>query len=161
MKVKYIPIFVLVGLLAILSGMPALSTGITNYAYAKYATNTQTQANANECETGTNCVINSPQTQGDGTANSPTNLQISKFNEEQVEEPPVGAFLVSLDSCIRLVSPFPDGYRCTVVSPETLRGNASCLTALSICTFSADGSVFRCDPFPVLVPISLTVRCGI
>jgi len=85
MKVKFTPIFALVGLLAILSGMPALSTGITNYAYAKYGTNTQTQANANECDTGSNCAITSPQTQGDGTANSPTNLQISKFNEEQGE----------------------------------------------------------------------------
>jgi hypothetical protein len=159
MKVKYVPIFTI--LLVLLSGIMLLSSpGAINYASARYA-NTQTQANANECDTGTNCAINSPQTQGDGTANSPTNLQISKFNEEQVEEPPVGAFLVSLDNCIRLVSPFPDGYRCTVVSPETLRGNAICLTALSTCAFSADGSVFRCDPFPVLVPISLTVRCGI
>ena len=131
-----------------MSGIPLFSgPGVINNVIARYApANTQTQANANECDTGTNCEINSPQTQGDGTANSPTNLQISKFNEEeeQVEEPPVGAFLVSLDNCIRLVSPSPAGYTCTVVSPETLRGNAICVTALSICAFSADGSAFRC-----------------
>ena len=61
------------------------SGSVINNAYAKYATgtdsNTQTQANSNECPTGTNYGITSPQTQGDGTANSPTNLQISKFNE--------------------------------------------------------------------------------
>ena len=80
MKVKYVSIFTI--LLVLLSGIPLISSpGAINYASARYA-NTQTQANANECDTGTNCAINSPQTQGDGTANSPTNLQISKFNEE-------------------------------------------------------------------------------
>ena len=55
-----------------------------NYANAKYApADSQTQANANDCDNGSNCAITSPQTQGDGTANSPTNLQISGFNEEQ------------------------------------------------------------------------------
>ena len=57
-----------------------------NYVSAKYTTNTQTQANVNDCNTGTNCGITSPQIQGNGTANSPTNLQISKFNEEEEEE---------------------------------------------------------------------------
>ena len=94
MKVKYIPVLALIGLLAILSGMPLFSMGsggIANSAYAKYAnTNTQSQVNNNECDTGTNCAITSPQTQGDGTANSPTNLQISKFNEDQAGEPSVG-----------------------------------------------------------------------
>jgi hypothetical protein len=47
-----------------------------------YATNMQTQANNNECDIGTNCSITSPQIQGDGTANSPTNLQISRFTEQ-------------------------------------------------------------------------------
>jgi hypothetical protein len=60
-----------------------MSGSSMNYVTAKYDnTNTQTQANSNECDTGTNCAITSPQTQGDGTANSPTNLQISKFNED-------------------------------------------------------------------------------
>jgi hypothetical protein len=67
-----------------------------NYVNAKYApANTQSQGNANDCDTGTNCAINSPQTQGDGSASSPTNLQISKFNEEQGEPPstpPSGPF---------------------------------------------------------------------
>ena len=87
MKVKNVSIIAVVGVLVFLSGMPVLSSGsITNYANARYAnTNTQSQANANDCTTGTNCAITSPQTQGDGTANSPTNLQISKFNEEQEE----------------------------------------------------------------------------
>jgi hypothetical protein len=58
MKVKYGSIF---AILAVLSSLPLLSSGITNYGYARYATNTQTQANANECNTGTNCAITSPQ----------------------------------------------------------------------------------------------------
>jgi hypothetical protein len=68
-----------------------------NYAYAKSApADSQTQANANDCDNGTNCAITSPQTQGDGTANSPTNLQISKFNRvEKQEDPPL---------CIRAIN---------------------------------------------------------
>lgn len=54
-----------------------------NYVDARYATNTQNQANNNECDIGTNCAITS-QTQGDGSA--PTNLQISKFNEREEEQ---------------------------------------------------------------------------
>jgi hypothetical protein len=91
MKVKYVPIFALVGVLTILSGMPLLlsSGSVTNYANAKYSnTNTQSQGNANDCDTGTNCAITSPQTQGDGTANSPTNLQISGSEENEEEQPP-------------------------------------------------------------------------
>ena len=60
MKVKYISIFAIV--LVLLSGIPLISGGATNYANAKYATDTQTQANANECEGGANCAINSPDT---------------------------------------------------------------------------------------------------
>ena len=71
MKVKYVSIFPIV--LVLLSGVPLIpSPGATNYASARYATNTQTQSNTNECETGTNCAISSPQTQGDGSASSPT-----------------------------------------------------------------------------------------
>jgi hypothetical protein len=66
-----------------MSGIPLISGGGTNYANAKYATDTQTKANANDCDNSSNCAINRPQTQGDGTANSPTNLQISGFNEER------------------------------------------------------------------------------
>jgi hypothetical protein len=86
MKVRYVSIFTVV--LVVLSGIPLLSGGGTNYANAKYATNTQLQGNSNECNTGTNCAINSPQTQGDGSASSPTNLQISETNEEASTTPP-------------------------------------------------------------------------
>ena len=86
-----------------MSGLPLIaSPGVLNmnYANAKYTlANTQTQANANDCDNGSNCAINSPQTQGDGTANSPTNLQISKFNRV---EPPVDfglQFPVKLLAC--------------------------------------------------------------
>jgi hypothetical protein len=80
MKITYLSIFMI--LLVLLSGIPLISgSGTVNFASARYA-NTQTQANANECDTGTNCAINSPQTKGDGTANSPANLQISEANEE-------------------------------------------------------------------------------
>jgi len=65
MKVKYVSIFTIVSVL--LSGIPLISSSAMNYANARYA-NTQTQANANECEGGTNCAVNSPHTQGDGVA---------------------------------------------------------------------------------------------
>lgn len=74
MKVKYVSIFTID--LVLLSGIPLISSSAMNYANARYA-NTQTQANANECEGGTNCAINSPQTQGDGVASTPLSLQIS------------------------------------------------------------------------------------
>ena len=81
----YVLIFTI--LLVLLSGIPRISSpGAINYASARYA-NTQTQANANDCNTGTNCAINSPQTQGDGSASSPTNLQISKSREEPLGAP--------------------------------------------------------------------------
>lgn len=81
MNTTYVSIFEIV--LVLLSGMPLMSGGAVNSVYAKYATNTQSQANTNNCNNGTNCAINSPQTQGDGSASSPTNLQISKFNQRQ------------------------------------------------------------------------------
>ena len=91
MKVTYVSIFAIV--IVLLSGIPLISDDAMNFADARY-TNTQTQANANDCNTGTNCAINSPQTQGDGSSSSPTNLQISRFNEEKEkigEEPNPGA----------------------------------------------------------------------
>lgn len=76
MKVTYVSILALV--LVLLSGIPLISSpSATNYANARYA-NTQAQSNANECDTGTNCAINSAQTQGDRSASSPTNLQITE-----------------------------------------------------------------------------------
>jgi hypothetical protein len=81
MKITYVLISIFTIVLVLLSGIPLMSGGATNYANAKYA-NTQTQANANECDEGTTCAINSPQTQGDGSVSSPTNLQISETNEE-------------------------------------------------------------------------------
>lgn len=78
MKITYVSIFAIV--LVLTSGIPLILDGATNYASARYAPNTQTQANANDCDNGTNCAINSPQTQGDGSASSPTNLQITETN---------------------------------------------------------------------------------
>ncbi|MGC2308212.1 MAG: hypothetical protein WA461_07400 [Nitrososphaeraceae archaeon] len=91
MKVTYVSIFAIV--IVLLSGIPLISDDAMNFADARY-TNTKTQANANDCNTGTNYAINSQQTQGDGSLSSPTNLQISRFNEEQEEigeEPNPGA----------------------------------------------------------------------
>ena len=103
--------------LVLLSSMPVLSGGsITNFANAKYATNTQAHANSNECTTGTNCAISSPQTQGDGSASSPTNLQISKFNEEQEEQGGVGATppnpIFQVDLLVRKLVICPTGFVC-------------------------------------------------
>jgi hypothetical protein len=114
MKTAYVSIFAVI--LVLSGGIPLLSGGnITNHAIAKYA-NTQTQANANECNTGTNCGINSPQTQGDGSASSPTNLQISKFNEEQEEQGGVGATppnsIFQVDLLVRKLVICPTGFVC-------------------------------------------------
>ena len=60
-------------ILVVLSGIQLItSPGVMNYVSAKYTTNTQTQANVNDCNTGTDCGITSPQIQGNGPANSPT-----------------------------------------------------------------------------------------
>jgi hypothetical protein len=115
MKFTYVSLFVIA--LVIMSGLPLISGGsITNFANAKYATNTQAHANSNECTTGTNCAISSPQTQGGGTANSPTNLQISKFNEEQEEQGGVGATppnpIFQVDLLVRKLVICPTGFVC-------------------------------------------------
>lgn len=88
MKLTYVSMFVIA--LVIMSGAPLMSSpSVMNFASARYApANTQSQANNNECDTGTNCAITSPQTQGDGTANSPTNLQITGIGEATEDEPP-------------------------------------------------------------------------
>jgi Collagen triple helix repeat (20 copies) len=65
--------------LVLLSGLPLISSpGSINYVNAadRYA-NTQTQSGANQCSDDIDCAINGPQSQGDGGANSPINLQIS------------------------------------------------------------------------------------
>lgn len=81
MNGKYVSILAIV--LVLSGGIPLMSGSSINYANAKYGTNTQTQANSNECDSGANCAIPSAQSIGDGTANSPTNLQISNLNEEK------------------------------------------------------------------------------
>jgi hypothetical protein len=85
MKVKKVSIFVIV--LVLIAGLPLLVGGGMNFASARYA-NTQTQSNANECETGTNCVMNSPQAQGDGIASTPMSLQISNPGLQGPPGPP-------------------------------------------------------------------------
>ena len=91
MEIKNVSLVTGITVLVLISGMPVLSSGsLTGTTQAKYAADTQTQANSNKCDTGTNCAITSPQTQGDGTANSPTNLQISKFNEQDEQDGGVG-----------------------------------------------------------------------
>jgi hypothetical protein len=122
MNVKYVSIFVLGGLLAVMSGMPPLfSSDTTNYAFARYAiTSTQNQANTNECNAGTNCAITSPQTQGDGTANSPTNLQISKFNEQDEQDGGAGEPLPDDPiGILRLITEFicPQGFESVCPPP--------------------------------------------
>lgn len=54
MKVTYVSIFVIV--IVLLSGIPLISDDAMNFADARY-TNTQTQANANDCNTGTNFLL--------------------------------------------------------------------------------------------------------
>jgi hypothetical protein len=157
MKVKYVPIIILVGLLAVMSGMPLLlSTGnVSNYVYARYATNAQSQANTNECNTGANCVITSPQTQGDGTANSPVNTQISEFNDD--DEGGVGDIdgescivsgvcMLTVQPCLR--EPFPD-IVCFIVQPDSGRMFCNLAGICDIFLPSSIGRSFKCEPAPV------------
>jgi hypothetical protein len=123
MKVKYTPIFVIS--LVLLSGLPLISTGTTNFAMARYA-NTQTQAIVNEC-TGpnVNCAVTSPQTLGDGGASTPINKQISKFNQEiNGPEIPGGSGVPTIN--VRMTVLCPTGFVCP--------GPADFLNALSIST---------------------------
>jgi hypothetical protein len=166
LKVKYVPIIALVGFLAIMSGMPLLSSGIiANNAFARYATNTQTQANSNECITGTNCAITSPQTQGDGTANSPVNTQISEFNEEREggvgdtdgESCVVRGFCVlTVQPCLR--TPFPD-IVCFIVQPDGNRIFCSLAGICDIYLTSGIGRSFKCEPAPVESTELQTTTC--
>ncbi|MGH9988685.1 MAG: hypothetical protein ACRD8W_32545 [Nitrososphaeraceae archaeon] len=92
MNVKYVTILAIV--LVLSSGIPLMSGSSINYASAKYATNTQTMMNSNECDNGANCANPTSQSIGGGTANAPVNTQISNFNELQEgvgEEPNPGA----------------------------------------------------------------------
>jgi hypothetical protein len=169
LKIKNISLVAGITVLVFLSGVPLLSGGsITNYANAKYATNTQSQGNSNECTTGTNCAITSPQTHGDGTANSPVNTQISEFNEEQEEvgESPGVGFVVTLtvENCGLIVPPVQDFVRCDVGSPfESIDCNVE--EALPITCFlffqSGGGTTIRCDDRPMPVPETQTLQCRV
>jgi hypothetical protein len=163
MKVKYVSIFAVV--LVVFCGMPALSggNGIINYAIAKYATNTQSQGNSNDCITGTNCAIISPQTQGDGTANSPTNLQISKFNEDQVGEPGAGQDEcdIPFKFCVRNCIQYPDetAILCEWLWPKTGLFYCSLLSGTCFGLSGEDKIAYACEtmPKPMLGPQAL--RC--
>jgi hypothetical protein len=153
MKIKYVVVFALIGFLAILSSMPVLSSGIvTNYASAKYATNTQTLVNNNECDNGANCANPSAQSIGDGTANSPVNTQISKFNEEQ--ESVVGAEScivtglceLTLESCSRQAVP---EIACIIVLPNDGRLFCNLVGRCDVFMDSRIGRDFICEPPPV------------
>jgi hypothetical protein len=146
MKVKKVSIFAIV--LVLLSSIPLISNNATNYASAKYATNTQTQANANECDNGSNCAINSPQTQGDGSASSPTNLQISKFNEEaSTTPPPSGPGVHTSQVQITTFVSCPTGFDCPQDNDFqydiTIDGSQCSIEAPIHCLFSATPESFR------------------
>lgn len=148
MKVKCVSILVIV--LVLISGLPLIaSPGALNmiYANAKYApANTQTQANTNDCNTGTNCAITSPQTQGDGTANSPTNLQISGLRDEQRQEPQVPPIvtvvivtkIVECPEGFSVVCPRSEDFTLRVVSenlvPVTFQGDSRTGTFVQLST---------------------------
>jgi hypothetical protein len=111
MKVRNVSLVASITVLVLLSGMPVLSSGsVANYASARYApADTQSQGNSNECDTGSNCGITSPQSQGDGTANSPVNTQISGFNEEQGAEGSLGEDIICILAICLIVTNCNDG----------------------------------------------------
>ncbi len=74
-----IPVIMIITGLLVLYSFSIMING--NHIFAKYE-NTQTQSLLNDCQAGnagsaSNCAITSPQTQADGVASTPTNLQIS------------------------------------------------------------------------------------
>jgi hypothetical protein len=83
MKVRYISVSVFavvaVAVLVVLSGSGNV---IIDNAYAKYAPDTQTQANSNDCDNGSTCSITNPLIQGEGSTNAATNTQNPELNEE-------------------------------------------------------------------------------
>ena len=118
MKTIYVSLSLFAILLVLMSGALFMSGG---GAYARYAsTKTQSQANTNNCNNGTNCAVTSPQTQGDSSASSPTSVQISKFNEENSPgvggEPNPGAkgFLQ-----VKKVVNCPTGFQCLRPGPSS------------------------------------------
>jgi hypothetical protein len=122
-----------------------------NFASARYANtnaNTQTQANANECEEGTNCAINSPQTQGDGSASSPTNLQISEANEEASTIPPPTTGPGAHTSLVQITTDVscPQGFVCPDSNDFrydiTIDGSQCSIEAPIHCLFSATPESF-------------------
>ena len=167
--------------LVLTSGIPLFSgSSVINNVSARYApqANTQTQANANECDTGSNCAITSPQTQGDGTANSPINLQISKFNEEEEQvgvTPPTSPLpegVVELDLSECKVRPLGE-LDCEICSTKT---GIDCSRVGILCFQNPDGSygqrctVMTINPFasrPAICsqfripPIPTTITCAV
>jgi hypothetical protein len=77
MKLTYVSIFAIT--LVLTSGIPLITgSGPINYANARYApANTQSQANANDCDNGAICAADSSLFQGEGIAGSPIYSQIS------------------------------------------------------------------------------------
>jgi hypothetical protein len=124
-------------------------------AYAKYfSTKTQSQANTNNCNAGTDCSITSPLTQGDGSTSSPINMQISKSNEQdqgqgQEQIPPPGiqpirgfeqVLVVKLVTC-------PTGFVCprpsdTIISVAHNLGNPSEFKLVNTLVFHAENQRF-------------------
>jgi hypothetical protein len=149
MKVKYVSILAIV--LVISGGIPLMSAGSISNASAKYTTHTQTQANSNDCNTGTNCSITSPQTQGDGTANSPINTQITGFNEEPEDGVGVGIDF-TLDNCMSAGTPRLPAVRCNIVGfPErtVLSCNANSGPIVTCSLITTVSEVLRCSPPPI------------
>lgn len=130
-------------------------------ASARYAADTQSQVNSNECHNGTSCAINSPQTQGDGSASSPTNLQVSKTNEvEEQEAPPAGhpgdvlftllAFDCKIDLTLEQRPIF-----CIVVDPATFKGELRCVPLMPAGDVAVCVIFIEEDHFSVTSPCEL------
>ena len=154
MKPAYVSIFSIV--LVLMSGIPFMTGG--GSAYAKFvSTKTQSQANINNCSNDSNCAITSPQTQGDGSASSPTNIQISEFNEQgQINGGGVGRtpdLTLLVNTCLRTMVIVT--VTCEIIMPTELQGR------IFICDFIGippnciiyprpDLSRLFCDPIPSL-----------
>jgi hypothetical protein len=154
MNVNYVSILVVV--LVLSSGVPLASGSIANYAYARYATNTQTMANNNECNNDANCSNPSSQSIGDGSANSPVNTQLSEFNNEEEQGDGVG---VGVGAATLLLQDCKISGGIAECFAPRLNTQVTCEFSLGICYYRPLLIQSRCDfPKPTTEPQTIVCR---
>jgi hypothetical protein len=170
MNVRYISVFAAI-VLGVLLVMPILSSSgsgiIIKNAHARYAANSQIQANTNECDNIATCAITSPLLQGDGSTNAATNTQNPQFSEQGEGDlsgnaqagPPLGTiqlfdFLVHTNTCS--FSNNGNVISCDATTTETSDPVSGTLTCLNIPGGGPTNCAFQPDDDPSNVIGGLT-----